>query len=199
MTRLGAIKPPIPTSAEQRDRQDRVRIESGHGSSPCASRARVAHLPSLHRPDISDRGRCDVVLLGPDAALLKQPRRAATAPSVVPQAMAQPRPPTQSEPRWQKKTSGGPGTSTPRRTWLREFHSSPRPISYRRYRRAISAMPEPWATLGGSARGSRCSKQESSRARLAGSRPNCYSRAGNRRCLGSCAPRQALPPAARSR
>ena len=39
-----------------------------------------------------------------------------------------------------KKTGGGSGRSTPRRTWLRQFHSSPRLISYRR---AISAMPEP--------------------------------------------------------
>jgi hypothetical protein len=128
--------------------QDRVRIESGHGSSPCAGRARVVHLPSLHRPDISDRGRCDVVLLGPDAALLKQPRRAATAPSVVPQAMAQRRLPTQSEPRWQKKTSSGPGPSTPRRTWLRQFHSSPRSPAFTGSRHATQQphcvrMPPP--------------------------------------------------------
>jgi len=42
-----------------------------------------------------------------------------------------------------KKTGGASDLSTPRRTWLRQFHSSPRLISYLR---AISAMPKPgWA------------------------------------------------------
>jgi len=43
-----------------------------------------------------------------------------------------------------RNTSGGPGLSTPRRTWLRQFHSRPRLISYRR---AISAMPEPGCSV----------------------------------------------------
>ena len=42
-----------------------------------------------------------------------------------------------------KKTGGASRLSTPRRTWLRQFHNSPRLISYLR---AISAMPDPEAS-----------------------------------------------------
>src|SRR6516162_10203348 len=43
-----------------------------------------------------------------------------------------------------RNTGGGSGLSTPRRTWLRQFHSRPRLISYRR---ATSAMPEPGCSV----------------------------------------------------
>ena len=43
-----------------------------------------------------------------------------------------------------RNTGGDSGLSTPRRAWLRQFHSRPRLISYRR---AISAMPEPGCSV----------------------------------------------------
>ena len=43
-----------------------------------------------------------------------------------------------------KKTGGDSGLRTPRRTWLRQFHNSPRLISYRR---ATSAMPKPGCSV----------------------------------------------------
>ena len=43
-----------------------------------------------------------------------------------------------------RNIGSGSGRSTPRRTWLRQFHSRPRLISYRR---AISAMPEPGCSV----------------------------------------------------
>jgi hypothetical protein len=43
-----------------------------------------------------------------------------------------------------KNTDGGSAVSSPRRTWLRQFHNRPRLISYRR---AISAMPAPGCSV----------------------------------------------------
>ena len=48
-----------------------------------------------------------------------------------------------------RNTGGGSAFSTPRRTWLRQFHSSPRLISYRR---AISAMPAPGCSVSATIR-----------------------------------------------
>ena len=48
-----------------------------------------------------------------------------------------------------KKTGGASDLSTPRRTWLRQFHSSPRLISYLR---AISAMPKPGCSVSATIR-----------------------------------------------
>src|SRR6201995_91773 len=48
-----------------------------------------------------------------------------------------------------RNTGGDPGLSTPRRAWLRQFHSRPRLISYRR---AISAMPEPGCSVSATIR-----------------------------------------------
>jgi len=48
-----------------------------------------------------------------------------------------------------KNTGGGSAFSTPRRTWLRQFHSSPRLISYRR---AISAVPAPGGSVSATIR-----------------------------------------------
>ena len=46
-------------------------------------------------------------------------------------------------------TACGAGRRTPRRTWLRQFHSRPRLISYRR---AISAMPTPGCSVSATIR-----------------------------------------------
>jgi hypothetical protein len=48
-----------------------------------------------------------------------------------------------------KKTGGASGLSTPRRAWLRQFHNSPRLISYLR---AISAMPDPGCSVSATIR-----------------------------------------------
>jgi hypothetical protein len=48
-----------------------------------------------------------------------------------------------------KKAGGASGLSTPRRTWLRQFHNSPRLISYLR---AISAMPKPGCSVSATIR-----------------------------------------------
>src|SRR6516225_3937712 len=48
-----------------------------------------------------------------------------------------------------RNTGGGSGLSTPRRTWLRQFHSRPRLTSYRR---ATSAMPEPGCSVSATIR-----------------------------------------------
>ena len=48
-----------------------------------------------------------------------------------------------------KNTGSASGLSTPRRTWLRQFHNSPRLISYLR---AISAMPKPGCSVSATIR-----------------------------------------------
>ena len=62
---------------------------------------------------------------------------------------------------YRAETAGGSGPSTPRRTWLRQFHSSPRLISYRR---AISAMPEPGCSVSATIRSFSSSRQRRRRS-----------------------------------